>query len=52
MKNLSPEGGIFLKLDPLLQEEWHAKYVPMIMDTVDDEKYYHPWFYFGLSKAF
>ncbi|GJN67873.1 phosphotransferase family protein [Purpureocillium lilacinum] len=40
------------QFDPLLQEEWHAKYVPMIMDTVDDEKYYHPWFYFGLSKAF
>ncbi|GKT64343.1 phosphotransferase enzyme family protein [Colletotrichum tofieldiae] len=33
-----------------LQEEWHAKYLPTVVDVVDDEAYYHPWLYFMLSN--
>ncbi|KAI1905945.1 hypothetical protein LOZ12_006396 [Ophidiomyces ophidiicola] len=34
-----------------LQEEWRTKYLPLIMDPVHDETYYHPWLYFVLSKG-
>ncbi|KAJ6019879.1 hypothetical protein N7499_002989 [Penicillium canescens] len=37
--------------DDALQEEWHMKYLPMILDPMDDEKYYHPWLWFVLSKG-
>jgi Phosphotransferase enzyme family len=33
------------------QEEWHTKYLPMILDPVDDETYYNPWLFFVLSKG-
>ncbi|KAK1640656.1 phosphotransferase enzyme family protein [Colletotrichum phormii] len=33
------------------QEEWRTKYLPTILDPVDDEAYYHPWLYFVLSKG-
>lgn len=37
--------------DEALQDEWAAKYVPLILDPVDDEKYYYPFIYFVLSKG-
>lgn len=33
-----------------LQEEWHTTYLPEVIDTVDDESFYHPWLYFMLSN--
>ncbi|EAL89363.1 aminoglycoside phosphotransferase family protein [Aspergillus fumigatus Af293] len=33
------------------QEDWRVKYLPMILDPMDDETYYHPWLYFVLSKG-
>ncbi|KAK1995073.1 hypothetical protein LX36DRAFT_613175, partial [Colletotrichum falcatum] len=43
-----------VKLDPAAlstagQEEWRAKYLPTILDPVDEEGCYHPWLYFVLS---
>ena len=32
-------------------EEWYFKYLPMIIDPVDEEKVYHPFFYFVLSRG-
>lgn len=45
-----------VRLDPecvgdAMQEEWRDKYLPMILDPVDDETYYYPWLYFVLSKG-
>ena len=45
-----------MRLDPehfndAMQEEWHTKYLRMILDPVDDETIYHPWLYFVLSKG-
>lgn len=37
--------------DTALQEEWHARYLPMILDPVDDETIYYPWLWFVLSKG-
>lgn len=37
--------------DDAVQEEWHTKYLPMIMDPVDDDMYYNPWLWFVLSKG-
>ncbi|KAF4974128.1 hypothetical protein FZEAL_8938 [Fusarium zealandicum] len=34
-----------------VQEEWHTRYLPSILDPVDDEARYHPWLYFVLSKG-
>ncbi|WEW58270.1 hypothetical protein PRK78_003738 [Emydomyces testavorans] len=34
-----------------LQDEWRTKYLPMVVDRVDDETCYHPWLYFVLSKG-
>jgi Phosphotransferase enzyme family len=34
-----------------IQEEWWTKYLPMILDPVDDETIYYPWLYFVLSKG-
>ncbi|KND92440.1 hypothetical protein TOPH_03162 [Tolypocladium ophioglossoides CBS 100239] len=44
------------RLDPksfsdAMQEEWREKYLPMILDPVDDRSCYHPWLYFVLSKG-
>lgn len=33
-----------------LQEEWHTRYLPKVIDPVDDEMFYHPWLYFMLSN--
>ncbi|KAK1598224.1 uncharacterized protein LY79DRAFT_655987 [Colletotrichum navitas] len=33
------------------QEEWRTKYLPTILDPVDDETHHHPWLYFVLSKG-
>lgn len=33
------------------QEHWRVKYLPLILDPVDDETVYHPWLYFVLSKG-
>ncbi|RAL01363.1 aminoglycoside phosphotransferase family protein [Aspergillus ibericus CBS 121593] len=33
------------------QDDWRNKYLPMILDSVDDETIYHPWLYFVLSKG-
>ncbi|KND93233.1 hypothetical protein TOPH_02478 [Tolypocladium ophioglossoides CBS 100239] len=46
----------WVRLDPTLfsdatQEEWQTKYLPTILDLVDDETFYHPWLYFVLSKG-
>ena len=32
-------------------EEWYFKYLPMIIDPVDEEKVYHPFLYFVLSRG-
>ncbi|KAG7150347.1 hypothetical protein HYQ46_000714 [Verticillium longisporum] len=34
-----------------LLEEWREKYMPLFIDPVDDETYYHPWLWFVLSKG-
>ncbi|CAM1503388.1 Fc.00g081640.m01.CDS01 [Cosmosporella sp. VM-42] len=34
-----------------MQEEWHTKYLPSILDPVDNEAYYYPWLFFVLSKG-
>ncbi|EFY96459.2 hypothetical protein X797_009884 [Metarhizium robertsii] len=39
------------KFDEATQDEWRAKYLPMIIDPVDEPMYYHPWLYFVLSKG-
>jgi hypothetical protein len=47
----------WVRLDPeyfndAIQEEWRTKYLPIVLDPVDDEIYYHhPWLYFVLSKG-
>ncbi|ROT40434.1 hypothetical protein SODALDRAFT_338227 [Sodiomyces alkalinus F11] len=45
-----------VRLDPecfsdVMQHEWQQKYLPMMIDPVDDASYYHPWLYFVLSKG-
>ena len=45
-----------VKLDPkvfsdAMQEEWWSRYLPMILDPVDDESCYYPWLRFVLSKG-
>ncbi|KAJ5105683.1 phosphotransferase family protein [Penicillium alfredii] len=40
------------RFDDAVQEEWWAKYLPMILNPVDDQAYYHPWLWFVLSKGF
>jgi hypothetical protein len=37
--------------DDTLQEEWYMIYLPMILEPVDDERYYHPWLWFVLFKG-
>ncbi|KAH7354216.1 kinase-like domain-containing protein [Plectosphaerella cucumerina] len=34
-----------------IQAEWQEKYLPMILDSVDETSCYHPWLYFVLSKG-
>jgi hypothetical protein len=34
-----------------MQEEWRAKYLPSVMDPVDEENVYHPFVWFHLSKG-
>ncbi|KAF9773247.1 hypothetical protein IL306_008979 [Fusarium sp. DS 682] len=31
-------------------EEWQTRYLPEVIDPVDDERFYHPWLYFMLSN--
>ncbi|RYO76718.1 hypothetical protein DL763_010230 [Monosporascus cannonballus] len=38
-------------LDSVSQEDWHERYLPMIIDPVDEKLFYHPWLYFVLSKG-
>lgn len=45
-----------VRLDPEylnddLDEEWNMRYLPTIVDPVDDESVYHPWLWFVLSKG-
>ncbi|KAH7026643.1 phosphotransferase enzyme family protein [Microdochium trichocladiopsis] len=35
----------------VLQDEWQEKYLPMILDPVDDASCYHPWIYFVMTKG-
>ncbi|KAJ5135168.1 uncharacterized protein N7515_004446 [Penicillium bovifimosum] len=37
--------------DDVLYEEWITRYLPIILDPVDDETVYHPWLWFVLSKG-
>ncbi|KAJ5928402.1 hypothetical protein N7466_007358 [Penicillium verhagenii] len=37
--------------DDDLDEEWNTRYLPTILDPVDDETVYHPWLWFVLSKG-
>lgn len=37
--------------DDDLDEEWNTRYLPTIIDPVDDETVYHPWLWFVLSKG-
>ncbi|QPH03883.1 hypothetical protein C2857_000295 [Epichloe festucae Fl1] len=34
-----------------IQDEWRAKYLPLVLDEVDNETCYYPWLYFVLSKG-
>ncbi|KAJ5228920.1 hypothetical protein N7489_009628 [Penicillium chrysogenum] len=34
-----------------LDEEWNTRYLPTVLDPVDDETVYHPWLWFVLSKG-
>lgn len=38
-------------ISPETQEEWRMKYLPLVMDVVDEEAYYYPWLQFVLSKG-
>lgn len=40
-----------IDFDEELYEEWITKYLPTILDPVDDETTYHPWLWFVLSKG-
>ena len=33
------------------QEEWRMKYLPTILEPVEDEKHYHAFVYFSLTRA-
>ncbi len=33
------------------QDEWLSKYLPLIVDRVDDETVYYPWLYFFMCKC-
>lgn len=33
------------------QEEWRQRYLPLVLDPVDNETYFYPWLYFVLSKG-
>lgn len=35
-----------------LDEQWNMRYLPTIVDPVDDESVYHSWLWFVLSKGF
>lgn len=37
--------------DDASQEDWQTRYLPIILEPVDDESCYHPWLYFVLSKG-
>ncbi|KAJ5194429.1 hypothetical protein N7491_001767 [Penicillium cf. griseofulvum] len=37
--------------DEDLDEEWNTRYLPTVLDPVDDETVYHPWLWFVLSKG-
>ncbi|KAI5457755.1 hypothetical protein BGZ63DRAFT_433254 [Mariannaea sp. PMI_226] len=43
-------GIITEKFNSALLEEWHTSYVRKVVDTVDDERFYHPWLYFMLAN--
>lgn len=34
-----------------VQEEWNTKYLPRILDPVDEETFYHPFVWFYLSMG-
>ncbi|KAH7133995.1 hypothetical protein EDB81DRAFT_870702 [Dactylonectria macrodidyma] len=40
--------NILISARPNPKEEWHTRYLTMVIDPVDDEMYYHPWLYFIL----
>lgn len=35
-----------------LEEEWRTRYLPTILDLVDDETVYHIWLWFVLPEGF
>lgn len=37
--------------DDELDEEWNLKYLPLILEPVDEETVYSPWLWFVLSKG-
>ncbi|KAJ5920361.1 hypothetical protein N7516_011219 [Penicillium verrucosum] len=37
--------------DEDLDEEWNTRYLPTVLDPVDDETVYHPWLWFVLSRG-
>ncbi|KOS38247.1 hypothetical protein ACN38_g10946 [Penicillium nordicum] len=37
--------------DEALDGEWNTRYLPTVLDPVDDETVYHPWLWFVLSKG-
>ncbi|KAJ5219930.1 hypothetical protein N7468_009134 [Penicillium chermesinum] len=37
--------------DDDVQEEWESKHLPLIVDPVDEETFYHPFVWFYLSKG-
>ncbi|KAJ4413982.1 hypothetical protein N0V82_008192 [Gnomoniopsis sp. IMI 355080] len=32
-------------------EEWRTKYLPLVLESADDEKFYHPWLFRMLSRG-
>ena len=39
------------QMDVGIQDKWYSKYMPLILDQVDEERVYHPWVFFALSKG-
>ncbi|KAK8121791.1 hypothetical protein PG984_010461 [Apiospora sp. TS-2023a] len=39
------------QFDTKSQEEWHSRYLPLIIDPVDEEGVYHPWTWFFITKG-
>ncbi|KAI5789088.1 kinase-like domain-containing protein [Geopyxis carbonaria] len=44
------QARLVRRFDEDMHEEWITRYLPIILDPVDDETVYHPWLYFAMSR--